>query len=73
MQKYTLPASWSSALVNDQWEGYEEKEATAIRKWLDTNRPGRCVGCSDPQYFARSHDAMDVSPSGDYVLEYDFV
>ena len=71
-QTYILPAHWASALVNNDWSGYEEAEAQAIRNWMQNNQPGNCLSCSESPLFAKTHDAMSESPFAADCLEFFF-
>jgi hypothetical protein len=66
---YILPAYWASALVNADESGMENKEIEEMNAWLDSVKPGSCVGCSDNEYFAHSNAANSL---GGDVLEFYF-
>lgn len=34
---YKLPAYWASALVNNDWSGYDKAELEEIKNWLNIN------------------------------------
>ena len=34
---YELPAYWASALINNDWSGYDETEREEIKNWLKAN------------------------------------
>lgn len=66
-----LPACWASALINDDESGLDDAEIETISMFMEAVEPGRCVGCSDAPFFARTHDAIDFAKAGD-CLEFQF-
>ncbi len=72
MQTYILPARWASAIVNNDWTGLDEEDTAVLRKWLDNNRPGSCLSCSESSFFMKTHDAMNESPFAADCLEFVF-
>jgi hypothetical protein len=34
---YKLPAYWASALINNDWSGYDKEEREEIKNWLNIN------------------------------------
>ena len=35
---YKLPAYWASALINNDWSGYDKAELEEIKNWLWSNK-----------------------------------
>lgn len=59
--KFTLPAHWASALINDDRSGMSDEEEIALTHWLEANpEVGGCIGCSSEPVSRVYHDAMDV-------------
>ncbi len=46
-KNYTLPAAWASALVNGDTSGLDPDEKAELAAWLETERPGECLTCSE--------------------------
>lgn len=59
-QTYTLPAHWASALINGDTSGMEDAEEKEMDVWLDAEKPGWCVDCTDEAEFRRSNDATSL-------------
>jgi len=55
--EYTLPAFWASALINGDYTGLSDEDEKALTAWLEAEKPGWCVTCSDEEFFTRYHDA----------------
>lgn len=66
---YTLPAHWVSALINDDSSGLDDEEEQELTGWLEHEKPGYCVGCSDNQEFQPFNDAGTLACD---VLEFHF-
>lgn len=69
IETYILPAFWASALINGDESGMSESDIAEMDKWLNTVNPGRCLQCSDEQYFTGFNDAHTLACD---VLEYSF-
>jgi TPP-dependent indolepyruvate ferredoxin oxidoreductase alpha subunit len=66
---YILPAYWACALINADESGMEESDIKDLNNFLESEKPGFCVGCSEEQYFSHDNDATNL---GGDVLEYYF-
>lgn len=58
-QEFVLPASWATALINDDDSGLDDTDLIAIEQWHARVQPGYCVGTVEDSYneFSHSHDA----------------
>ncbi len=54
---YTLPAYWASALVNGDQSALTDEQAHQVLDWLELEKPGTCVGCSEEAFFSWVNDA----------------
>ena len=70
--EYTLPEYWASALINGDYSGLAEEEAAALEAWLEDEKPGLCVGCTDEREFRSRHDAYAHCPYASNCLDYSF-
>ena len=70
-EEVQLPSHWASALINDDWSGYEDEEITQIRDLLQLSDLEKyfCAGVKDdssfqqrPSYWSASYGLLD----GDY-------
>ena len=68
---WQLPSHWASALINDDWTGYEDDEITQIEDVLFRSGLSKlaCTDCADdssfmkcPSYWPDSYGLLD----GDY-------
>jgi len=66
--EYTLPAFWASALINADYSGLSDEEEKALNAWLDAEKPGYCVGCSESEEFCWRHDASDFALACDCLI-----
>lgn len=67
--EYTLPAHWASALINSDTSGMTDEEEQELNEWLEDEKPGYCVGCSDESFFTWRNDATQL---GGECLTYTF-
>lgn len=58
--EYTLPAHWASALINADTSGMTDEEEQELTQWLEAEKPGYCVGCSDEAFFKWRNDATSL-------------
>lgn len=70
-QTYTLPAFWACALINADESGMEDADIQAMNEWLDTEKPGYCLDCSEESFFTKWHDASEFVLACD-CLEFTF-
>ena len=68
---YELPASWASALVNDDWSGYSGSEKRAIQAFIESILPWRIVSTTDePEAYSTRHDAYEFWPKASNIMEF---
>ena len=58
--EYTLPAHWSSALINADTSGMTDEEESELDSWLESEKPGYCVSCSEDPFFTWRNDANNL-------------
>ena len=67
--KFKLPAYWASALINNDESGMSDDDIEQMSAFLEKEKPGHCVECSDESHFAHSNYWNNI---GGDVLEYSF-
>jgi hypothetical protein len=55
--EYLLPAHWASALINNDYSGIDDKEERELSDWIELQKLGNCISCSDEQEFTKHNDA----------------
>ena len=50
---YELPAYWASALINNDWSGYDETEREEIKNWLKFNGNPKIVDIVGESFVGR--------------------
>lgn len=66
---YLLPEHWAPYLINDDPSGLSDEEYAEINQWIDTNKPGFCIGCSYLADFCVTNDSGGLA---DMCLTYTF-
>lgn len=69
---YTLPAFWACALINGDESGFSDNESEELQAWLDSEKPGSCVGASEEPFFSAWHEARGFVLPCD-CLEFSFI
>lgn len=68
---YTLPESWASAIVNDDWSGYRNSEMVIIESFLESLPDNSYLTLWDyDSEFCYHHDAYDYDWGGDNCLRF---
>ena len=63
-----LPASWASALVNDDWSGYSEEECEQIQHYVANELAGLwCVSVEDDESFQQAPSYAPWLLAGTYA------
>lgn len=71
-EKYILPASWASALVNGDWSGLTDAESRFVTDFLYVNCPGSAVDARECGFRWR-HDASALYVGGADCAEFTFI
>ena len=66
---YLLPEIYASALINGDFSGLKENEVKELRDWMEREKPGTCLNCSDYSYFLWHNDINNL---GSYIKEFIF-
>ena len=72
---FTLPAHWACALVNGDFSGLEDDEASELEAWQSAASGegyGFCVDVSETPEFTRWHDARNFYDLACECLEFTF-
>ena len=69
---YTLPAFWACPLINSDESGLSDSESEELQAWLDSEKPGHCVGVSEEPFFSAWHEARGFVLACD-CLEFTFI
>jgi hypothetical protein len=57
LTRYTLPAHWADPLLNGDSSGMTDEDEAELFEWLNSARPGGCVGVEGEPEFRPFNDA----------------
>ena len=67
--QYTLPAHWAGPLINGDSSGMTDEDEAELFEWLNSARPGVCVGVGGEPEFRPFNDAGTLACD---CLDFDF-
>ena len=70
-ETYTLPSHWASALISGDWSGLEALDEKELNDFLEREKQGSCLTCSEQSIFAWSNDGYPYRIGCD-CLEFTF-